>query len=62
MLLNLGTPDAPTAQAVRPYLKSFLTDRRIVELPKWLWYPILHGLVLTFRPKKSAHAYEKNLV
>ncbi|MBW6097564.1 ferrochelatase, partial [Pseudomonas aeruginosa] len=59
LLLNLGTPDAPTAQAVRPYLKSFLTDRRVVELPKWLWYPILHGLVLTLRPKKSAHAYEK---
>ncbi|HEZ0077208.1 TPA: ferrochelatase [Neisseria meningitidis] len=59
LLLNLGTPDAPTAQAVRPYLKSFLTDRRVVELPKWLWYPILHGLVLTLRSKKSAHAYEK---
>lgn len=59
LLLNLGTPDAPTAQAVRPYLKSFLSDQRIVELPKWLWFPILHGLVLTFRPKKSAHGYRK---
>lgn len=60
LLLNLGTPDAPTAQAVRPYLKSFLTDRRIVELPKWLWYPILHYLVLTFRPKKARTPMKKS--
>lgn len=59
LLLNLGTPDAPTAAAVRPYLKAFLSDRRVVELPKLLWQPVLHGLVLTLRPKKSAHGYEK---
>ncbi|WP_416191075.1 ferrochelatase [Neisseria sp. CCUG12390] len=59
ILMNLGTPDAPTAQAVRPYLKAFLSDRRVVELPKWIWQPILRGLVLTLRPKKSAHGYEK---
>ena len=59
LLLNLGTPDAPTAAAVKPYLKEFLSDQRVVELPKLLWQPILRGLVLTFRPKKSAHAYEK---
>lgn len=59
ILMNLGTPDAPTAQAVRPYLKAFLSDRRVVELPKWLWQPVLRGLVLTLRPKKSAHGYEK---
>lgn len=53
LLLNLGTPDAPTAQAVRPYLKSFLTDRRIVELPKWLWYPILHGPGTDVPPQKK---------
>lgn len=59
ILMNLGTPDAPTAQAVRPYLKAFLSDRRVVELPKWVWQPVLRGLVLTLRPKKSAHGYEK---
>ncbi|MCF7529752.1 ferrochelatase [Neisseria lisongii] len=59
LLLNLGTPDAPTAQAVKPYLKEFLSDHRVVELPKLLWQPILRGLVLTLRPKKSAHGYQK---
>lgn len=59
LLLNLGTPDAPTAAAVKPYLREFLSDQRVVELPKLLWQPILHGLVLTLRPKKSAHAYAK---
>lgn len=59
LLLNLGTPDAPTAEAVRPYLRDFLSDRRVVELPKMLWQPVLRGLVLTLRPKKSAHAYAK---
>ena len=57
LLLNLGTPEHATAQAVRPYLKEFLSDQRVVELPKMLWQPILHGLVLTLRPRKSAHAY-----
>ena len=59
LLLNLGTPDAPTAQAVKPYLRDFLSDQRVVELPKLLWQPILRGLILTLSPKKSAHAYEK---
>lgn len=59
LLMNLGTPDAPTAAAVRPYLRDFLSDGRVVELPKLLWQPLLHGLVLTLRPKKSAHGYEK---
>ena len=59
LLLNLGTPATPTAAAVRPYLREFLSDPRVVELPKWLWQPILRGLVLTLRPKKSAHGYEK---
>jgi ferrochelatase len=57
LLINLGTPDAPDAKAVRRYLKEFLSDRRVVELPPWLWQPILRGAVLTTRPKKSAHAY-----
>ena len=59
LLINLGTPDAPTAEAVRPYLRDFLSDHRVVELPRLLWQPILRGLVLTLRPKKSAHGYEK---
>lgn len=57
LLINLGTPDAPTAPAVRRYLKQFLSDRRVVEIPQILWQPILRGVVLTTRPAKSAHAY-----
>lgn len=58
ILMNLGTPDAPTAAAVRPYLRDFLSDFRVVELPKIIWQPILRGFVLTLRPAKSAHGYE----
>ncbi|MBP8235436.1 MAG: ferrochelatase [Rhizorhabdus sp.] len=57
LLVNLGTPDAPTAQAVRRYLAEFLSDRRVVEIPPLLWQPILRGIVLNVRPRKSAHAY-----
>lgn len=57
LLINLGTPDAPTPAAVRRYLKEFLSDRRVVEIPKLLWWPILNGIILNTRPKKSAHAY-----
>jgi len=57
LLVNLGTPDAPTAPAVRRYLAEFLSDRRVVEIPALLWQPILRGIILTVRPKKSAHAY-----
>jgi len=59
LLINLGTPEAPTAQALRPYLKQFLSDPRVVELPRALWWPILHGLVLTTRPRQSAAKYAK---
>ena len=59
LLINLGTPDAPDAKAVRRYLAEFLSDPRVVELPPWLWQPILHGAVLTTRPRKSAHAYQQ---
>jgi len=58
LLVNLGTPDAPTKEAVRPYLKQFLSDTRVIEMPRWLWWPILHGLILTFRPAKSAEKYK----
>ena len=59
LLLNLGTPDAPTAAAVRRYLKEFLSDPRVVELPKLLWWPVLNGIILNTRPKKSAGKYAK---
>ncbi|QGN55237.1 ferrochelatase [Novosphingobium sp. Gsoil 351] len=59
LLINLGTPDSPDAPAVKRYLKQFLSDRRVVEIPALLWQPILRGLVLTTRPKKSAHAYSQ---
>jgi ferrochelatase len=57
LLVNLGTPDAPTALAVSRYLREFLSDRRVVEIPPLLWQPILRGIILNTRPKKSAHAY-----
>ncbi len=59
LLVNLGTPDAPTAAAVRPYLKEFLSDPRVVEIPKLIWWLILNGIILNIRPKKSAEKYAK---
>jgi len=57
MLVNLGTPQAATPAAVRTYLAEFLSDRRVVEIPRAVWLPILHGIILRTRPAKSAHAY-----
>ncbi len=57
LLVNLGTPDAPTPDAVRRYLAEFLMDPRVVEIPRAVWWPILHGIILRTRPKRSAHAY-----
>ena len=57
LLLNLGTPDAPTAKALRPYLKQFLSDPRVVEIPRLVWWPILNGIILNTRPAKSAEKY-----
>lgn len=57
LLVNLGTPDAPTPAAVKRYLAEFLSDRRVVEIPPLLWQPILRGVILNVRPRKSAHAY-----
>jgi len=57
LLINLGTPDAADAVAVKRYLAEFLSDRRVVEIPPLLWQPILRGIILNTRPKKSAHAY-----
>ena len=60
LLVNLGTPDAPDTGSVRRYLKEFLSDRRVVEIPSIVWQPILRGIILNTRPRKSAEAY--NLV
>ena len=59
LVCNLGTPAAPTASAVRRYLAEFLSDPRVIETPRLLWWPILHGVILTTRPRRSAHAYAK---
>ncbi|WP_407353251.1 ferrochelatase [Luteimonas sp. R10] len=57
LLVNLGTPAAPTAAAVRRYLAEFLSDRRVVSLPRWLWWPLLHGVVLPLRAPRVARLY-----
>lgn len=57
LLVNLGTPDAPETGPVRRYLREFLGDPRVVEKPRWLWWLILNGPILTFRPKRSSAAY-----
>jgi ferrochelatase len=59
LLTNLGTPEAPTPGALRPYLKEFLSDPRVIELPRWKWLPILHLFVLTRRPRSSAALYAR---
>ena len=59
LLINLGTPDAPEPTAVRAYLAEFLSDRRVVEIPPIAWQPILRGIILTTRPRKSAEAYRQ---
>ncbi|MDQ2076004.1 ferrochelatase [Marinimicrobium sp. ABcell2] len=58
LLTNLGTPDAPTPKALRRYLSEFLSDPRVIELPRLLWLVILHGVILRIRPRKSAAAYQ----
>lgn len=57
LITNLGTPESPTAGALRPYLKEFLSDPRVVEVPRLLWWFILNGIILSIRPKRSAKAY-----
>lgn len=57
LVVQLGTPAAPTAAALRPYLAQFLGDPRVVEIPRLLWWPILHGIILNTRPAKSARKY-----
>jgi ferrochelatase len=57
LLVNLGTPRAPTRAEIRRYLGEFLSDPRVIEIPRYLWWPILHGLILTLRPKKLVPRY-----
>ncbi len=57
LLTNTGSPAAPTPEALKPYLAEFLADRRIVNLPRWLWLPILHTIILNTRPQRSARLY-----
>ncbi len=59
VLAQLGTPAAPTPRAVRRYLAEFLSDRRVVDLPRWRWWPVLHGIVLRVRPRRSAALYRR---
>lgn len=59
LLTNLGSPDAPTPAALRRYLAEFLSDIRIVDLNRLLWWPVLHGIILNTRPRRSAHAYAR---
>jgi ferrochelatase len=59
LLINLGTPQAPTRQEIRRYLAEFLSDPRVIEIPRYLWWPILHGLILRLRPGKLAPRYRE---
>lgn len=59
LLVNLGTPAAPTAAAIRPWLRDFLSDRRVVDLPRALWLPLLYGIILPLRPRKLAPLYAR---
>src|SRR5262245_144760 len=59
LLIQLGTPDAPTPRALRPYLRQFLGDRRVIETPRLLWWFILNLFILPFRPRQSAAKYRR---
>ena len=59
LIVHLGTPDAPTPEALRRYLAEFLSDRRVVQTPRLIWWPILHGIILRTRPKRSAALYAR---
>ena len=59
LLVQLGTPDAPTPKAIRRFLKAFLSDKRVIGLPRILWYPILYGIILVIRPRKLSKVYQE---
>ena len=58
LVVNLGSPDSPTAEDTRRYLAEFLHDYRVIDTPRWIWCPVLHGIILRTRPRKSAEAYK----
>ncbi len=59
LIAQLGTPDAPTARALRPYLRQFLSDMRVIDYPPFIWQPILRGIILNTRPRRSARLYRR---
>lgn len=59
LLVNTGTPDEPTPKAVRRYLAQFLSDPDVIEFPRWFWLPVLHGIILRVRPRRSARLYQR---
>lgn len=59
LILNTGTPDAPTPEAIRPYLKQFLSDRNLINVPRIIWKPVLNFCILPNRPKKTAAHYQQ---
>jgi len=59
LLANTGTPDAPTPKAVRRFLAQFLADPRVIEMPRWFWLPVLYGVILNTRPRRSAKLYQR---
>lgn len=59
LITNIGTPDRPEPKEVKRYLKAFLEDRRVIDKPRWMWLPILHGIILQTLPKKSAALYRE---
>ena len=59
LLTNVGSPAAPTTGALRSYLAQFLGDERVIEYPRWLWQPLLHGVILNTRPRRSARLYQR---
>ena len=58
LMVNLGTPDAPTPQAIKRYLAEFLSDRRVVDTSPWLWWPLLRGVILPIRSPRVAKLYQ----
>ena len=58
LLINVGTPEEPTPSALRRYLAQFLSDRRVIDYPRWFWLPLLHGVILNVRPRRSANLYK----
>src|SRR5271155_2581811 len=59
LIVNLGTPDSPSYFAVQRYLREFLSDRRVIDTSRWIWLPLLYGVVLPLRPVRTARNYRK---